>query len=131
MKKNLIIVIIILIVIILGLCTFIVYDKDLLGFKEDGKNIVEEKDNTSLVKQIDINSDLVKNLVYPNGNPNFGNYAKGFVLEDVNVSNYSRNDKMIMAQFYDMYLNYNNIYNYSDDNYIWSLNKMEKWKLLL
>lgn len=64
-KKSFVVIVIFLILIILGLCAFIVYDKDLLGLKKDKKessNIVEKKEDTNKSKEIDINSDLVKSL---------------------------------------------------------------------
>ena len=49
MKKSLIVVIVILSIVILGLSTFIVYDKDLLGIKRESKkesnDVVEKSDD--------------------------------------------------------------------------------------
>lgn len=120
-KKSFIVIVILLIAIILGLCVFIAYDKNLFGIKGEKKesnNIVEKKEDTNTTKEVDINSELVKSLVYPNSNPKLRNYIQGFILNDVNVSDYTRDDKMLMAQFYDKSLNYNNSYNYNDDSYI-------------
>lgn len=71
-KKSFIVIVILLVAIILGLCVFIAYDKNLFGIKGENKkessNTVEKKDDTNKAKGIDINSDLVKNLVYPKSN---------------------------------------------------------------
>lgn len=66
MKKSLIVVIVILSIVILGLSTFIVYDKDLLGIKRESKkesnDVVEKSDDTNTTNEIDINSNLVVSL---------------------------------------------------------------------
>ena len=70
-KKSFIVIVILLVAIILGLCVFIAYDKNLFGIKGEKKessNTVEKKDDTNKAKEIDINSDLIKNLVYPKSN---------------------------------------------------------------
>lgn len=65
MKKSSIIVVVILSIVILGLCAFIVYDKNLFGIKGENKkesNTVDKKEETNTNKEIDINSDLVQSL---------------------------------------------------------------------
>lgn len=69
-KKSFIVIVILLIAIILGLCSYIAYDKNLFGIKGEKKesNTVEKKEDTNTTKELDINSELVKNLVYPKSN---------------------------------------------------------------
>ena len=86
-KKSFIVIVILLVAIILGLCVFIAYDKNLFGIKGDNKkessNTVE-KDNTSTTKEIDINSDLVKNLAYPNSNSKiYSTMPSRYLLDDI------------------------------------------------
>ena len=68
-KKSFVVIVILLITIILGLCAYIAYDKGLFDSKKESKKetkTAENKDNSK--KEVDINSDLVKNLVYPKSN---------------------------------------------------------------
>lgn len=103
-KKSFVVIVILLIAIILGLCVFIAYDKNLFGIKGETKkksnNIVEKKDDTNTTKEVEINSELVQNLVYPTVKSNISGVKQGFVLADVSINDYSRDDKMMIAQSY-------------------------------
>lgn len=90
MKKNIFIVI--LIVIVLGLTSFIVYDKTIK--KDDNK---ETKNENKSQKEIDVNSDLVKDLVYPTIHSNFKDSVINYVLTTENIKNYSMKDKILAA----------------------------------
>lgn len=101
-KKSFIVIVILLVAIIIGLCVFIAYDKNLFGIKGEKKessNAVEKKEDTNTTKEVDINSDLVKNLVYPHNNPGLtGGYFYNFELKNQSVTDYSRDD-LIVASF--------------------------------
>lgn len=111
-KKNssLVIVIVLLIMVIIGLCIFIVCNIDLSKDKKEDEtnNILEENTN----KEIDINSDLVQNLVYPISNsktygstPNKSisnaTYAQttysNFVLKEEYASSYDFGNKIVAS----------------------------------
>ena len=68
MKKNLVVVIVILSIVVLGLCAFIIYDKDLLGIKGEGKKENNTTQNVQKVEEVkeevlDVNSEQVINLI--------------------------------------------------------------------
>ena len=105
-KKSFIVIVILLIAIILGLCAYIAYDKNLFGIKGEKKesNTVEKKDDTNTTKEVDINSDLVKNLGYPKSNSKMYSTMpndhllneiyqqetySNFVLKDENVNSFT------------------------------------------
>lgn len=132
-KKSFIVIVILLIAIILGLCVFIAYDKNLFGIKGESKkesNTVEKKDDANTTKEIDVNSDLVKNLVYPKSNsktystmPNrylldelyHQTTYSNFVLKDENVNLYTLST-MVAASFEEFNYKDNEIGCYYDEN---------------
>lgn len=102
MKKSSAIIISILSVIVIGLCVFISYDKGLFKSKEnDNKNTSnndvkkdDTKTNTNTVKEIDINDDLIKNLVYPKINSEVYGGPGSFVLKEEYASSYDLGKKI-------------------------------------
>ncbi len=96
MKKAFIAVTIILSLIIIGLSSFIVYDKVLKNdtkkseSKVDKKTTKEEETET----EIDVNSDIVKNLVYPTVNSD-ADLPSGFILKNESVEFYTRDIKIL------------------------------------
>lgn len=102
MKKNsFIIVVVILIIVILGLCAFIIYDKDLFNIRE--KNITENNKKQSVEKVeekeeiLDVNSKQVNTLInqiidntnniYISGSKYFGYYFQKEELDSKNIDN--------------------------------------------
>ena len=109
-KKSFVVITILLILVILGLCAFIAYDKNMFNIKgetDKQKEKIEEKnkekESDDETKAIDINSDIVKNLIYPNMSADVTNVniPGMFVLANVSINDYSRDTMMIASQFLD------------------------------
>lgn len=129
-KKSFIVIVIILVLVILGLCGYIVYDKDLFNLKNSGnddKKIVENgKENNkvdSKEETLNVNSSEVTNLInqildntnniYTSGSKYFGYYFQKDNIDSENID-----DGIVLYTALKKVLKNNNISSFSSETVI-------------
>ena len=94
-NKGLIVLVIILIVALLGMSVYLLYDKVFSKNGSEEKNADDKTNNNEILnKEVDVNSDLVTSLVYPNSNSAELIVPHTFVLKGESVDSYNLSYKI-------------------------------------